>query len=153
MWIRIRTHRSPLSQDAEDKDGLQDIVEDEANQREEKVENVKTDVAVITRQTRGKVAGPAEGGVQRNIPRADEEHRRRREKQRYRDGRAIVEELETDEGVQEENPASCRDRSHMNGGKALVKQSGERLRKQTIRTHLANHWIQRKSAHGEDLAY
>lgn len=152
MWTGIRTHRSPLSQDADDKDCLQDVVEDKANQREEKVENVKTDVAVITRQTRGKVAGPAESGVQRNISGADEEHRRRRDKQRQRNGRAIVEELETDEGVQEEDPASRRDCSHMNGGKALVKQSGDRLREQIIRTHLANHWIQRKSAHGEDLA-
>lgn len=84
------------------------------------VEHVKGDISVVVRGSRGKLAGPVERSVQRNVTRADKEDSGGHGEESERGGRAVIEELVSDHGVQEQDPTGCRDGGHVHRGEALI---------------------------------
>lgn len=116
----IRTHWSGLSKDSDDEYGFEDVESDETNEWEEQAEDVECYTPMIlARQTRVEVACPAESRVQSDVAGADEENERRTQEQPDGDGRAVVEELEANESIQEEDPARRRNGRYMDGRKSL----------------------------------
>lgn len=63
--------------------------------------------------------GPAKCGVQGDVAAADEQSQRGDREEHHRRWRAIVQELESHESVQEQDPGGRRDRTNMNRGETL----------------------------------
>lgn len=70
------THGPSLAEDAEHQNRLENVKANQAKQREDDVQHVKTNVAVFPAQARVEVPGVAKGGIESNIPGADEQYRR-----------------------------------------------------------------------------
>lgn len=74
-----RTHGATLAENANHQDCLEDVKGNQAEKREDEIQHVETNVAVLSAQTRVKMSRVAKGGVEGDVAGADEQDRRRRQ--------------------------------------------------------------------------
>lgn len=116
---RARTHGPELAQNPNDQESLQGEEDHQTDEREEQVQHVERDIAIVGCRVGGEFAGPVEARIQCDVSRSDEEDQGGGDTETDRNRGAVVEELKPDEGVQQQDPTSCGDRGDMRGGEAL----------------------------------
>jgi hypothetical protein len=108
------THWADFSQNAKDKNGLQDEEGDEEDQRYELVQGVES-VCPVVRVGHGvlPVVGEGESSVECNVARADKESGGRAENKSNGCDSSVVEDLVSNDSIHKQNPESGYDRGDM----------------------------------------